>query len=301
MPEARTPARIARRPAGDRYLGFGVGLRTPHLPYVRAHWPQVDFFEAITENFLGSHGGRRRALDEIAERYPVILHGVCLSIGGTDPLDRTYLGELRRLADDVDAVWVSDHLCWTGVGGVHTHELLPMPFTEEALAHVVRRVRCVQEVLGRQLVLENPSSYAGFTASSMPEWEFLARVAEAADCALLLDVNNVYVSSVNHGFDPYAYLHGIPHERVAYMHLAGHRHCGTHIIDTHDRPVAAPVWELYRQAVRLTGGVSTLIEWDEDLPAFPELVAHAEQARIQARHAQAGTSQEHVATGGVGG
>jgi uncharacterized protein (UPF0276 family) len=268
--------------ADTRRLGFGVGLRGPHLRHVRTHWPEVDFFEAVTENFLYCEGGRRRALDEIAERYPVLLHGVCLSIGSTDPLDRDYLARLRRLADQVRAVWVSDHVCWTGIGGVTTHELLPLPFTEESLAHVVRRIRVVQEVLERPLVLENPSTYAGFTASTMPEPEFLARMAEEADCALLLDVNNVHVSSVNHGFDPVAYLHALPHQRVVQMHVAGHTDHGTHVVDTHDGPVADPVWELYDTAVRLTGGVSTLVEWDDRLPPFPELLAEAHLARDRA-------------------
>jgi uncharacterized protein (UPF0276 family) len=265
-----------------RQLGFGVGLRSPHLRHIRAHWPEVDFFEAITENYLHCEGGRRRALDEIAERYPVLLHGVCLSIGSTDPLDRDYLARLRRLADQVRAVWVSDHVCWTGVAGVTTHELLPLPFTEESLAHVVRRIRAVQDVLERPLVLENPSTYAGFTASTMPEAEFLARMAEEADCALLLDVNNVHVSSVNHGFDPVAYLHALPPQRIVQMHLAGHTDHGTHLVDTHDGPVADPVWELYDTAVRLTGEVSTLVEWDDRLPPFPDLLAEAGRARVRA-------------------
>ncbi|GAA4670264.1 MNIO family bufferin maturase [Streptomyces youssoufiensis] len=281
MPEAGAQAGAVT--PGARRLGFGVGLRGPHVPHVRAHWPAVDFFEAITENYLDCHGARRRALTEIAERYPVLLHGVCLSIGSTDPLDRDYLALLRRLADEVRAVWVSDHLCWTGVAGAHSHELLPLPFTEETLRHVVRRVRQVQDVLGRTIALENPSSYVGFAGSAMPEWEFVTRVAEEADCAVLLDVNNVYVSSVNHGFDPHAYLRHLPHQRVAYTHLAGHRHRGTHIVDTHDAPVAEPVWELYERVVEHTGGVSTLIEWDDHLPPFPTLAAEADRARRRAR------------------
>ncbi|MGF1428986.1 DUF692 domain-containing protein [Kitasatospora sp. LaBMicrA B282] len=281
-------------PRDPRRLGYGVGLRGPHLPYVRDNWPEVDFFEIITENYLHCHGERRRALDEVAERYPVLLHGVCLSIGGTDPLDRGYLDALAELATRVGAVWVSDHLCWTGVAGVNTHELLPLPYTEESLAHVVRRVRLVQDRLERQLVLENPSSYATFAASTMPEWEFLARLAEAADCALLLDVNNVYVSAVNHDFDPLAYLDALPMDRVVQMHLAGHTDYGTHLVDTHDAPVRPEVWDLYAHAVRRTGGVSTLIEWDDHLPSFPELLAEADRARshaaaaLQARPAAAG-------------
>ncbi|MBV6696884.1 DUF692 domain-containing protein [Kitasatospora aureofaciens] len=283
-----------------RRLGFGVGLRGPHVPFIRAHWPDVDFFEVLTENYLHCRGGRRRALDEIAERYPILLHGVCLSIGSTDPLDRDYLARLRRLADEVQAVWVSDHVCWTGVAGVNTHELLPLPFTEESLAHVVGRVRMVQDILERPLVLENPSTYAGFTASTMTEWEFLSRLADDSDCALLLDVNNVYVSSVNHGFDPHTYLRALPHQRVVQTHLAGHTDYGTHIVDTHDAAVSPQVWDLYRTAVRLTGGVSTLVEWDDHLPSFPELLAEADRARAHAS-AVAHASSDAPPTGGVRG
>ncbi|MEU9113765.1 DUF692 domain-containing protein [Streptomyces sp. NPDC048483] len=260
-------------------LGFGVGLRTPHLGYVLAHWPQVDWFEIISENFMDSGGYPRHALDRIAERYPVVMHGVSLSIGSTDPLDLAYLGRLRRLADATGAHWVSDHICWTGVAGLNTHDLLPVPFTEESLAHMARRVRAVQDVLERPLVLENPSSYAEFTGSAMSEWEFVSRLAAESGCGLLLDVNNVYVSSVNHGFDPEEYVRALPHERVVQIHLAGHTDLGTHIVDTHDRPVADPVWQLYRLATSLTGPVATLLEWDDDIPAFPELLDELAKAR----------------------
>ncbi|MFC5720426.1 DUF692 domain-containing protein [Streptomyces gamaensis] len=260
-------------------LGFGVGLRTPHLRYVLAHRPPVDWFEAISENFMDSGGFPRHALDRIAERHPVVLHGVSLSIGSTDPLDFDYLRRLRRLADGIGARWVSDHICWTGVAGLNTHDLLPVPFTEESLAHMVRRVRAVQEFLERPLVLENPSSYAEFTGSVMSEWEFVSRLAAESGCGLLLDVNNVYVSSVNHGFDPEEYVRALPHERVVQIHLAGHTHLGTHIVDTHDRPVADPVWRLYELAVSLTGPVATLLEWDDRIPPFPELLAELAKAR----------------------
>ncbi|GAA0411152.1 DUF692 domain-containing protein [Streptomyces luteireticuli] len=267
---------------GLPHLGFGVGLRSAHLPYVRRYRPPVGFFEVISENFLDNRGGRRRALDEIAEQYPVIPHGVSLSIGSTDPLDLGHLRRLKRLADSLDAPWVSDHVCWTGVLGVHTHDLLPLPFTEETLAHVVARIRVVQNELERPLILENPSSYVEFRASALTEWEFLARMAEEADCGLLLDVNNVHVSAFNHDFDPEAYLRALPHERVVQMHLAGHTDHGTHLIDTHDAPVAEPVWELYRLATELTGGASTLLERDENLPPFPELLAELNRARAVA-------------------
>ncbi|MEU5420717.1 DUF692 domain-containing protein [Streptomyces sp. NPDC020667] len=264
------------------HLGFGVGLRTAHIPYIREHRPPVDFFEIISENFLDAAGPRRRALDEIAERYPVVLHGVSLSIGSTDPLDLGYLRALKRLADSVDAPWVSDHVCWTGVLGVHTHELLPLPLTEESLAHVVQRARTVQDVLERPLALENPSTYLEFRASTLTEWDFLTLLAEEADCGLLLDVNNVHVSGVNHDFDPEKYLRSLPHHRVFQMHLAGHTDYGTHLIDTHDAPVSDPVWDLYRLAVELTGGVATLLERDDKLPSFPVLQEELEKARAMA-------------------
>jgi uncharacterized protein (UPF0276 family) len=224
-------------------------------------------------------GGRPLyVLDQIAERYPVVLHGVSLSIGSTDPLDRDYLRQLKALAARTRAHWVSDHLCWTGVLGRNVHDLLPMPYTEEALRHTVARARAVSDFLERPLVLENPSSYVEFASSSMPEWEFLARLAEAADCGLLLDVNNVYVSSFNHGFDPRAYVDALPADRVVQYHLAGHTHKGTHIIDTHSDHAVPEVWDLYARACRRTGNVATLYEWDEDIPDFDTVHAEALKA-----------------------
>ncbi len=260
-------------------LGFGVGLRSAHYEHLLAHWPAVDWFEIVSENFMDSRGRPRHVLDEIAARYPVVAHGVSLSIGSADPLDRDYLARLKRFVDELEPVWVSDHVCWTGVAGMNTHELVPIPFTEQSLAHVVERVRIVQDSLERPLVLENPSSYVTYVASTMTEWEFLSRLAEEADCGLLLDVANVRVSAVNHDFDPVEYLRALPHERIVQMHLAGHTELDTHIVDTHDRPVADPVWELYALASELTGGVSTLIEWDEALPPFPEVHAEVLKAK----------------------
>lgn len=265
-------------------LGFGVGLRSGHYDYLQANWPQVDWFEVISENFMDSRGRPRHVLDEIIARYPVVAHGVSLSIGSADPLDFDYLARLKRFVDEIQPLWVSDHVCWTGVAGLNTHELVPIPFTDEALEHVVARIRIVQDVLERRIVLENPSSYVTYVASTMTEWEFLARMAGAADCGLLLDVANVRVSAVNHDFDPVEYLRALPHERIVQMHLAGHDDRATHIVDTHDRPVSDPVWDLYAIATELTGGVSTLIEWDERLPPFPEV--HAEV--LKARRLQAG-------------
>ena len=259
---------------GHANLGLGVGLRTVHFSHILKHQPQVDWFEIISENFMDSQGRPRYVLDQIAERYPVVMHGVSMSIGSTDPMNFDYLRKLKNLADAVKARWVSDHLCWTGVAALNTHDLLPIPLNEETLAHVVSRVRTVQDLLERPLVLENPSSYVTFADSTLTEWEFLARLATEADCGLLLDVNNVYVSSVNHDFDPAEYIRSVPHERVVQFHIAGHANCQTHIIDTHDNHVIDPVWELYRLAHQLTGGVSTLLEWDANIPEFP--VVHAE-------------------------
>jgi hypothetical protein len=258
---------------------LGLGLRFQHLGHVLGNWPDVGWFEVISENFMDSQGYPRYALGQIAERYPIAMHGVSLSIGSTDPLDFGYLGRLRRLADAIKPRWVSDHVCWTGVAGANTHDLLPVPFTDESLRHLTRRIRAVQDVLERPLVLENPSTYAAFAGAVMPEWEFMARLADESGSGLLLDVNNVYVSSVNHGFDPERYLRALPHDRVVQVHLAGHTDMGTHLVDTHDRPVAEPVWELYRLATSLAGPVPTLLEWDDHIPPFPDLVAELGKAR----------------------
>ncbi len=255
-------------------LGLGVGLRTAHFSYLLRHRPPVDWFEIISENFMDSGGRPRYVLDQLAEHYPIVMHGVSLSIGSTDPLNFDYLKKLKSLAGAVKARWVSDHLCWTGVAGLNAHDLLPIPLNEQTLKHVLERVRIVQDFLERPLVLENPSTYLEFADSTLTEWEFLTRLAEEADCRLLLDVNNVYVSSVNHGFDPAEYIRSLPHERVVQFHLAGHTHCGTHIIDTHDDHVIDPVWQLYHLAHSLTGGAATLLEWDARIPEFP--VVHAE-------------------------
>lgn len=259
---------------GLPHLGLGVGLRPPHYQYILRNSPPVDWFEIISENYMDSQGRPRAVLQQIADAYPIVMHGVSMSIGSTDALNLDYLKKLKALAESANARWVSDHLCWTGVAGRNSHDLLPVPLTEETLQHVCSRIRQVQEILGRPLVLENPSSYVTFACSSMPEWEFLSRMADETDCGLLLDVNNVYVSSVNHDFDPFEYLAGVPHERIVQIHLAGHTNMGTHCIDTHDGPVIDPVWELYRRAHELTGGVSTLLEWDAEIPPFP--VVHAE-------------------------
>jgi uncharacterized protein (UPF0276 family) len=259
-------------------LGIGLGLRTRHYAHILEHAPAVDWFEIISENYLQTRGRPLYFLDSVAERYPVVMHGVSLSIGSSAPLDHDYLRQLKALRERIGARWVSDHLCWTGLASRNTHDLLPLPYTEEALAHVIRRVREAQEVLGAPLVLENPSTYLELEGSTLTEWEFLSALAHEADCGLLLDVNNVHVSAFNHGFDPQEYLAGIPYDRVVQLHVAGHSHCGTHIIDSHVGPVAAPVWELLAQAHRRCRA-SVLLEWDAEIPSFEE--THAEALRAE--------------------
>jgi hypothetical protein len=260
-------------------LGIGIGLRTTHFGEILAGAPAVDWFEVLSENFMDTGGRPLHVLDRVAERYPVALHGVSLSIGSIDPLDRAYLRKLKALADRTRARWVSDHLCWTGVLGRNTHDLLPLPYDEATLRHVARRVKQVQDALERPLVLENPSTYLAFARSTMPEWEFLARLCDDSGCGLLLDVNNVYVSGFNHGFDPRQYVDAIPANRVVQVHLAGHTHHGTHILDTHDGPAIDAVWDLYARLCARTGPVSTLFEWDASIPPLAEVRAEAEKAR----------------------
>jgi uncharacterized protein (UPF0276 family) len=238
----------------------------------------VGWFEAISENHIGNEGYATAVLERVRAERPVVLHGVSLSIGSTDPLDEHYLDGLAALAARIEPEWISDHLCWTGVAGLNTHDLLPMPLTEASLAHVTDRVRRVQDRLGRRIALENPSSYLQFRSDQMPECEYLARLADGADCGLLLDVNNVWVSAVNHGFDAVAYLEALPAHRIVQVHLAGPTDCGTHVMDTHDSPVRDEVWALYAQAHALTGGVSTLLEWDANIPAWPDLLAELAKA-----------------------
>jgi uncharacterized protein (UPF0276 family) len=260
-------------------LGVGVGLRTVHYSHIVDRQPDVDWFEILSENYMQTEGRPLHFVDAVADRYPVAMHGVSLSIGSTDPIDRPYLEELRALRDRTRARWVSDHLCWTGVAGKNTHDLLPLPYTEDCLRHVVERVRAVQDFLGTPLVLENPSTYVEHAGSSMREWEFFGRVAEEADCALLLDVNNVFVSARNHGFDPQTYLDAIPYDRVVQLHVAGHTDHGTHIIDSHIGPVIDDVWRLLGVAYARAGGASVLLEWDAEIPTFEEMHAEALRAR----------------------
>jgi uncharacterized protein len=268
-------------------LGFGLGLRVEHYESILSQRPQIDWLEALTENYLVPGGKPLHYLHRIRERYPLVLHGVSMSIGSTHPLDLAYLAQLKALAARIEPEWISDHLCWTGVAGKNVHDLLPLPYTEEALANIVQRVRTVQDVLERRILLENVSSYVTFRDSRLTEWEFLKAVAEEADCLILLDVNNIYVSSVNHAFDPLDYLNAIPVERVQQIHLAGHENHGDYLIDTHDHPVPDPVWDLYAAAVRRCGDVSTMIERDANIPPLEELCAELSAARTLAAQASA--------------
>jgi uncharacterized protein len=262
-----------------RLTGFGLGLRPPHYEAILNEPHAIDWLEVVTENYLVPGGKPLHYLERIRAEFPVAMHGVSLSIGSTDPPDRAYLAQVRALADRIEPSWISDHLCWTGVEGLNVHDLLPLPYTEEALAAVVNRVGEVQDALGRRILLENVSSYLTYRASEMTEWEFLREVAQRADCDILLDINNIYVSSVNHRFDPSSYLEAIPKSRVRQFHLAGHSDMGGHLIDTHDQPIIEPVWDLYRQAVARFGSVPTMIERDDNIPPLGELVAELDLAR----------------------
>ncbi len=263
----------------DHFLGFGLGLRTDHFQDVLSQKPNVDWFEVTSENFFVAGGKPKYYLHAIREHYPMVMHGVSLSIGSTDPLNMEYLKNLKTLANDIQPQWISDHLCWTGVNQHNSHDLLPLPYNEEAIKHVVERVNRVQDYLGRQILLENVSSYITYTDSSMSEWEFLSAVAQAADCYILLDINNIYVSARNHGFNPRDYIQAMDKNRIRQFHLAGHSDYGDYVIDTHDHDICDPVWDLYRLALQTFGPVSTMIERDDNIPALPELVAELDIAR----------------------
>jgi uncharacterized protein len=267
----------ARRGLPD--LGIGVGLRVPHYRHIIEQRPPMDFFEIISENFMVEGGKPLFHLERVLGSYPLVQHGVSLGIGGPEPLDREYLARLKRLVRKVSPPWLSDHFCWCGAGGAHLHDLLPLPYTWEVVELVAERARQVQDFLEVPFALENTSSYMAFTASEMTEWQFISEVAERADIGLLLDVNNIYVSAYNHGFDARAFVAGVPHERVVQIHLAGHTNLGKVIIDTHRGHVIDGVWDLYRATIARTGSVSTLIEWDDEIPDFTVLAAEAEKAR----------------------
>ncbi len=281
-------------------LGVGVGLRVPHYRHILAERPKVDFFEIISENFMVGGGKPRYHLDRVLETYRVVQHGVSMSIGGPTPPDREYLRGLRELVKKTKTPWLTDHFCWCGVPGANLHDLLPLPYTENVVRVVAERARMVQDFLEVPFALENTSSYLAYTSSSMPEWEFIGEVAERANVGLMFDVNNVYVSAYNHGFDPYEFVRNVPHERIVQIHLAGHTNLGKYIIDTHSGHVIDPVWDLYRETIELTGPVSTLIEWDDEIPTFPVLAAEAEKARafrqtaLQARGQRQATGATHA-------
>lgn len=260
-------------------LGVGVGFRVPHYARVLDERPPMDWFEVISENFMVAGGRPLENLARLADGYRVVPHGVSLALGSADPLDEAYLAKLAALAARLDPPWLSDHLCWGRAPGLHLHDLLPLPYTREALAHVVERVKRVQGTLERPFALENVSSYMTYRASTMPEWDFVAEIAERADCGILLDCNNVYVSARNHGFDPVTYIDAMPAGRVVQIHLAGHTDKGRYVLDTHSDHVRDEVWSLYRRAIARAGAVSTLVEWDDDIPAWDVLSAEAEKAR----------------------
>lgn len=277
------------------YLGFGLGLRPDHYADIVATRPDLDWFEIISENYMVPGGKPLAWLDRIREHYPMVMHGVSLSIGSTDPLDRDYLRELARLADRVEPHWLSDHLCWTGVDHLNMHDLLPLPYTEEALEHVAARIRQVQDCIGRPFIIENVSSYVTYCDSALTEWEFLAELAERADCGILLDVNNIHVSGFNHGFEPRRYVDAMPAHRVMQIHLAGHTDNGSHIVDTHDHPVVDAVWDLYAYTIGKLGPVSTMIERDADIPPLGDLVDELTHARQLAAAALQGSPGSHAA------
>src|SRR5713226_9283817 len=259
-------------------LGVGVGWRRQHYAHVIAERPAIGWFEVIAENFMVEGGRPLRILEQVRADYPIVLHGVSMSIGSTDPLNREHLHRLAQLARRFEPAWISDHLCWTGVGGRNLHDLLPLPYTEEAIHHVAARIRRVQETLERPMLIENVSSYIAFVDSTMTEWEFISAIAEEADCGILLDINNIFVSAFNHRFDANDYIDSVPVERVVQYHLAGHSDHGTYLLDTHDHPIREEVWALYERAARRFGEVATLVEWDDNIPEFAVLAEASEHA-----------------------
>lgn len=267
------------RAANGALTGFGLGLRTPHYQDFVAAPQRVDWLEIISENYLVDGGKPLHYLDRIRRDYPMVMHGVSLSIGSSDPLDFAYLAQIRRLAERIEPAWISDHVCWTGTASLNMHDLLPMPYTRQALDHMAARVEQVQDFLGRPLVLENASTYVTFRSDEFAEWDFIAEMVKHSGCELLLDVNNVYVSSVNHGFAPRSFIDAIPAAAVRQIHLAGHEDNGDHIIDTHDHPIVDPVWDLYAYTLQRIGWVPTMIERDDNIPPLAELIAELDQAR----------------------
>lgn len=264
---------------GATFLGHGIGLRTKHYTHLLEHDPDgVDWFEIISENFFPMTGRPWAVLEKMRAEVPVVMHGVSLGIGNTDPLNENYLEKLKALMERIEPQWVSDHICWGGFGGHYAHDLLPLPYTEETINHIVPRIQQVQDFLGRPMLFENVSSYLTFADNEMPEWEFVVEIAKRSGCGILLDVNNIYVSSQNHSFSADAYLEAIPPEIVGQFHVAGHSDYGTHLLDTHIGPTPDEVWDVYRKAVKRFGTVSTLIEWDDEIPAFEVVAEEAAKA-----------------------
>ena len=277
------------------YLGFGLGLRKEHYTDIIDTKPNIDWFEVLTENYLVPGGKPLYYLDKIHEHYPMVMHGVSLSIGSSDPLNMSYLKQVKELASRIDAQWISDHLCWTGLDGVNAHDLLPLPYTEEAINHVAERIKIVQDTLGQQILMENVSSYITYKQSGdVTEWEFFSEVCERADCLMLLDINNIYVSAINHEFDPEEYLNNVPIDRVQQYHLAGHSDYTNYIIDTHDHAIVDTVWQLYKNAVARFGDVSTMIERDDNIPPLNKLLDELEQARKIAKEIKAKTQGGNI-------
>lgn len=261
------------------FLGFGLGLRPNYYEEILSTKPDLDWFEILSENYLVPGGKPLYYLDKIRQHYPIVMHGVSLSLGSSDPLDIEYLKQLKALATRVEPAWISDHLCWTGVNGLNAHDLLPVPYTCQTIDHIVSRIQQIQEFLGRALLIENVSSYLTFKQSEMTEWDFLVEIMRKSGCYILLDVNNIFVSSVNHQFNPMDYINAMPAERVAQIHLAGHSNHGDYIIDTHDAPVIQPVWDLYAATIKRLGRVSTMIERDDNMPPLEELLAEINYAK----------------------
>ncbi len=269
------PKKLDKKPI----LGFGLGLRTEHYETILNETPKVDWFEILTENYLVPGGKPLYYLEKISERYPVVMHGVSMSIGSSDPLDWDYLKQVKNLAEKTQARWISDHLCWTGVEGKNLHDLMPLPYTEEAVKHVVKRIQEVQDFLERRILIENVSSYVNYQQSTLQEWEFVSAIAENSDSLILLDINNIYVSSVNHEFNPLDYIENVPFERVYQFHLAGHSDMGDYIIDTHDHDIVKPVWKLYEETLKRVGFVSTMIERDDHIPPLADVLLELDQAK----------------------
>lgn len=264
---------------GFPYLGHGIGLRTPHYEEMLQAKPSLDCLEIISENFIDAHQGYWDLLAALRQNYVFTMHGVSLSIGSTDNLNYFYLEKLKKLADFLQPAWISDHLCFTGIMGKNTHDLLPIPYTEEALSHLITRIRLVQEYLERPLILENPSSYISFTSSTFSEWEFLSLLATETNCGILLDINNIYVSAFNQHYDPFTYIDHIPANRIIQLHLSGHTDHGNYKVDTHNRTISEDVWELYRYTLQQKGPISTIIEWDDHIPSLREIISEVEKAK----------------------